>query len=217
MSTLPLQFLLLTVAGWKTRDHQKVTEYLLAENALLRQQLGGRRIVYTDAQRRRLATAANNLARKALRHLDTLVTPDTLMRWYRRLVASKYDGSTSRGAGRTHRTPDIVQLVLRMAKENSNWGYTRIRGVLFNLRHDMGRNTIKRILLEAGIEPAPERSKRISWNAFLRAHWGAIAAMDFFTVEAVTWAALVRFQVLFVIDLATRRVNVAGIVHERTS
>jgi putative transposase len=191
MSSVPLQFLLLTVAGWMTRDHQRVTEYLLAENTVLREQLRGRRICYTDAQRRRLATAAKKLGRKALSQLDTLVTPDTLLRWYRRLVAKKYDGTNSRG---TRRPPDIVALVLRMAKENATWGYTRIRGALFNLGHELGRNTIKRILLEAGIEPAPERSKRTSWSAFLRAHWGAIAAMDFFTVEVVTRAGLVRFM-----------------------
>jgi hypothetical protein len=92
MSSLPLQFLLLTVAGWMTRDHQRITEYLLAENAGLRQQLRGRRLRYTDAQRRRLATAAKKLGRKALTGLDTLVTPDTLLRWYRRLIARKYAG-----------------------------------------------------------------------------------------------------------------------------
>jgi hypothetical protein len=70
--------------------------------------------------------------------------------------------------------------VLRLAHDNPTWGYTRIRGAN-NLGHDIGRNTIKRILLEAGVDPAPERSKRTSWSAFLRAHWGAIAAMDFFT------------------------------------
>ena len=64
------------------------------------------------------------------------------------------------------------------------------------------------------MDPAPKRSKRTSWSAFLRAHWGAIAAMDFFTVEAVTWAGLVRFHVLFVIDLASRKVELAGIVHQ---
>jgi len=104
--------------------------------------------------------------------------------------------------------------VLRMAKENSTWGYTRIRGALFNLGHDIGRNTIKRILLEAGLEPAPERGKRTSWSDFLRAHWCAIAAMDFFKVEVVTWTGLVRFHVLFVIDLATRRVEIAGITDQ---
>jgi len=214
MPSLPLQFLLLTISGSMTRDHQRVTEYLLAENAVLREQLRGRRILYTDGQRRRLATAAKNLGRKALKQLDTLVTPDTLMRWYRRLVAKKYDGTTGRGTIHPRRTPDIVELVLRMAKENATWGYTRIRGALFNLGYEIGRNTIKRILLEAGIEPAPERSKRTSWSAFLRAHWGAIAAMDSFTVEAVTWAGLVRYHVLFVIDLATRRVKIVGITDQ---
>jgi hypothetical protein len=150
-----------------------------------------------------LATAAKKLGRKALRQLDTLVTPDTLLRWYRRLVARKYDSSAQRESARPRRKPDIVELVLRMAKENPTWGYTRIRGALHNLGHDIGRNTIKRVLLEAGMAPAPERGKRRSWSAFLRAHWDAIAAMDFFTVEVVTWAGLVRYHVLFVIELAT--------------
>jgi len=121
MSSLPLQFLLLTIAGWITRDHQRVTEYLLAEMAVLREQLRGRRIFYTDGQRRRLATAAKRLGRKALTKLDTLVTPDRLMRWYRPLVARKYDGTTGRGTSRPLRTPDIVTLVLRMRKENAGW------------------------------------------------------------------------------------------------
>ena len=141
-----------------------------------------------------------------------MVTPDTLLRWYRRLVARKYDGSAPQGFSRPRRTTDIVELVLRMAKDT--WGYTWIRGALHNLGHELGRNTIKRILLEGGMVPAPERSKRTSWSAFLRAHWGAIAAVDFFTVEAVTWAGLVRYHVLFAIDLASRRVEIAGIVHQ---
>jgi transposase InsO family protein len=85
---------------------------------------------------------------------------------------------------------------------------------LNNLGHAIGRNTIKRILLEAGMDPAPERNKRTSWSAFLGAHWGAIAAMDFFTVEVVTLAGLVRYHVLFVTDLASRRVELAGMVHQ---
>jgi transposase InsO family protein len=213
MSTMPLRFLLLAVAGWMTRDQRLVTEYLLAENVVLREKLRGRRIRFTDAQRRRLATAAKKLGRKGVSTIDTLVTPDTLLGWYRRLVAKKYDGSTRRRSARPRQTMDIVELVLRMARENRGWGYTRIRGALNNLGHDIGRNTIKRILLEAGMDPAPKRSKRASWSSFLRAHWGAIAAMDFFTVEAVTLAGLVRYHVLFVIDLASRRVEIVGIVH----
>ena len=214
MSTLPVQFLLLTLAGWMTRDHQRVTAYLLAENAVLREHLRGQRLLFSNAQRRRLASAASKLGRKALEKLDTLVTPDTLFRWYRRLVACKYDSTARRSRSQPARTTDIVQLVRRMANDNPSWGYTRIRGALRNIGHDIGRNTIKRILHEAGFTPAPERRKRMSWSAFLRAHWGAIAAMDFFTVEAVTWAGLVRYHVLIVIDLATRRVEIAGIVHQ---
>jgi transposase InsO family protein len=214
MSLLPLQFLLLTIGGWMTRDQQKVVAYLLAENEVLREQLRGKRIRFSDAQRRRLARAGKALGRKGLSRLNTLVTPETLLRWYRRLIAKKYDGSGVRGPAVRRRTADVVELIVRIAQENPSWGYTRIRGALSNLGHEVGRNTIKRILVEAGIDPAPERGKAMSWSAFLRAHWGAIAAMDFFTVEVLTLVGLVRYHVLFVIDLASRRVHVAGIVRE---
>jgi len=101
-----------------------------------------------------------------------------------------------------------------MALSNPGWGYTRIRGALRNLGHELGRSTIKRILADAGIEPAPERSKRTPWATFLKAHWGAIAATDFFTVEVLTMHGLVRYSVLFVIDLKTRCVQIAGIAHD---
>jgi transposase InsO family protein len=101
-----------------------------------------------------------------------------------------------------------------MASENPTWGYARIRGALWNLGHDLGRNTIRRILADVGLEPAPERGKRTRWATFLKAHWGAIAATDFFTVEVVTNVGLVRYFVLFVIDLKTRRVHIAGIAHQ---
>ena len=88
--------------------------------------------------------------------------------------------------------------------------YTRIRGALCNLGHEIGRNTIKRILLESGFDPV--RSRGMSWERFLRAHWGAISAADFFSVEVITRLGLVRYFVLFIIDLKTRRVEIAGIV-----
>jgi hypothetical protein len=138
MSSLPLQFLLWTVAGWMTRDQRAVTEYLFAENAVLRQQLRGCRIRYTDGQRRRLATAAKKLGRNALSKQDTLVTPDALLRWYRLLVAQKYDGAGRRGPTKPRRTEDVVELVLRMARENSGWGCTRIRGALKQRRQRLG-------------------------------------------------------------------------------
>lgn len=212
MNMLPLQFLALTFAGWVNRSQQDVIEYLQEENRVLREHLGGRRLRFTDAQRRRLAAKAKRLGRKALFGIETLVTPDTLLRWYRVLIARKYDGSKARRAGRPKTPVDIEQLVLRMARDNPRWGYTRIRGALRNLGHEVGRNTIKRILSENGIQPAPLRRKGMSWETFLRSHWGAIAAADFFNVEVLTFVGLIRYFVLFVMDLKTRRIRIAGIL-----
>ncbi len=101
-----------------------------------------------------------------------------------------------------------------MAKENSGWGYTRIVGAMKNLGHDVGRMTVARVLAEHGIDPAPERSKGMSWGEFLRIHWDGIAATDFFTVEVLTLSGLTRSHVLFVMELKTPVVHIAGIVHE---
>jgi putative transposase len=207
---LPIQFLLFLLIGWVTRQQAEVIEYLKAENLALRQKLGGKRLRFTDAERRRLARKAKPLGRKRLRELSPIVTPDTLLRWYRELVARKYDGSARRGPGRPRIAGEIQKWILEMASDNPRWGYTRIRGALSNLGFIVGRNTIKRILAENGIDPAGRRS--MSWKTFLKAHWGAIAATDFFTIEAITWKGMVRYFVLFVIDLKTRRVQIAGIL-----
>jgi transposase InsO family protein len=212
MNTLQLQFLMLIFAGWVNRSQQDVIEYLQEENRVLREQLGGKRLRFTDAQRRRLAAKTKAIGRKGLLEISTLVTPDTLLRWYRKLIARKYDGSSTRRSGRPRTAVEIQELVMWMARDNPGWGYTRIRGALRNLGHEIGRNTIKRILLDYGIDPAPLRSKGMSWETFLKAHWGAIAATDFFSVEVLTRVGLVRYFVLFVIDLKTRRVEIAGIV-----
>ncbi len=184
-------------------------EYLQEENRVLREHLDGRTLRFTDSQRRRLARKAKKIRRKTLMEIATLVTPATLVRWYRKLVARKYDGSRVRRVGRPQTAAELAELAVRMAKENPGWGYTRIRGALRNIKHEIGRNTIKRILIRNGLEPATER--RTSWETFLKAHWGAIAATDFFSVEVLTWSGLVRYFVLFVIDLETRRVEIAGI------
>lgn len=158
--------------------------------------------------------SAPRLGRTALSGLGCIVTPETLLTWYRRLVAAKYNGAANRGRGRPPTRVDLAELVVKMAKENPGWGYTRIRGALANLGHEVGRNTIKRILADAGIEPAPERSQRTPWKTFLKAHWGVVAATDFFTVEVLTLTGLVRYFVMVVIDLSTRRVHLAGVVHD---
>ena len=124
---------------------------------MLKDRLGGRRIRFTDAERRRLARKAQALGRRMLNQLDTLVTPDTVLRWYRQLAASKWDFSHRRGPGRPRVMKAIVDLVLKMALENPSWGYTRIRGALANLGHEVGRRTIANMLRDNGIELAPER------------------------------------------------------------
>ncbi len=209
---LPFQFLVFTVAGFIQRQQQDVIDYLLEENRVLRKQLHGRRLALTDVERRRLAVCAKRLGRSALNRFAGIVTPDTLMRWYRRLVARKYDGSSQREPGRPRIQAEIERLVLKFASENPRWGYTRIRGAISGLGHQVARSTIARVLKENGIDPAPNRTT--TWSAFLKSHWGAIAATDFFSVEVLTRAGLVRYFVLFVIDLKSRRIQIANISHQ---
>jgi transposase len=204
-----LQFLVLTVVGWVNRHQEDLIDYLREENRVLRELLGPQPLRLTDAQRLRLAVRGKQLGRRALMQVAGVVTPDTILRWYRRLIAQKYDGSPRRRRGRPVTLRAIADIVVRMAGENPQWGYTRIQGALANLGHEVARNTVKRILQDHGIDPASERSQRTPWKTFLRAHWAGLAAADFFTVEVLTLAGLKRYLVFFVIK--TRRVQIAGI------
>ena len=112
---------------------------------------------------RRLAVRGQKLGRRILAQVAGIVTPDTILRWYRRLIARKYDGSARRRRGRPITPREVADLVVRMAVENPPWGYTRIRGALANLGHDIAPNTVKRILHDHGIEPAPKRARRTPW------------------------------------------------------
>ena len=112
-SIQPFQFFLVLLAGWINRRQLDAIEYLKEENRLLKERLGGRRVRFTDAERLRLARRAYALGRKALSELDTLVTPDTLMRWYRALVAQKWTYTQRRGPGRPRTIQVIVQLIVR--------------------------------------------------------------------------------------------------------
>jgi putative transposase len=199
--------LLLTVTTWLDRQERELLAYLIEENRVLRRQLGGRRLRLTDDDRRQLAARAYRLGRQVLRGVATIVTPDTLLRWHRRLIARKWTYA-KKGESRRGVLAEIRHLVRRMAEENPTWGYTRIQGALKNVGHRVGRSTIARILRTSGIPPVPERST--SWQTFLRAHWGAIAGADFFTTEVWTWRGLVTFYTVFVIELASRRVQILG-------
>ena len=124
--TYPLQVLLWTVSGWINRHQQEVIDYLVEENRVLKEQIKGRRLRLTDEQRRRLAAKAKRLGRKTLNRVATIVTPDTIMRWHRRLIALKWTCEAKR-VGRPGLMKIIAALIVRMAQENSGWGYAGSR------------------------------------------------------------------------------------------
>jgi hypothetical protein len=207
----PFRLLLISVAGWFNQQQRDALDYLREEDHVLREQLGNKRLRLNDDQRRRLAPKANKVGRRILHEVATIVTPETLLAWHRKLIAKKYDGSARRGPGRPRTWDEIRRLVVRMATENRDWGYRRIQGALANLGHEVARGTIANILKEHGLEPAPERNRKTTWKEFLSRHWEVIVAADFFTVEVWTRSGLTRFIVLFLLDLSTRRVQIAGI------
>jgi putative transposase len=126
MGSVPpaLSFLLMLLAGWVNRQQLIVIEFLQAENRLLKERLRGKRIRFTDAERAILARKAKAVGRKALLELDTIVSPDTLLRWHQRLIAQKWTFVHRRGPGRPGIMRHISELIMRMAQDNPSWGYT---------------------------------------------------------------------------------------------
>ena len=214
-----LHALIAMVAGWLQRHQQQTIAYLLEENRVLKAHLGRRRLRFTDTERRRLAALAHPLGRKRLKELAMLVTPETLLCWYRRLIAQKFDGSQQRRPlSRPRVAEEVEQLVIRIAEENASWGYRRIQGALANLGYPIDKTTVRNILRRHHLAPAPQRRKAgMSWTQFLKMHWEVLAATDFFTVEVVAWQGLMTYYVLVVMELATRRVHIAGITPHPTA
>ena len=142
----------------------------------------------------------------------TFFMPGTILRWHRELVARHWNYSVRRKhVGRPPVSKEIVDLVLRIARESPTWGYDRIQGSLANLRHRISDTTVANILKAHGIEPAPDRRRRSMWKSFLRAHWDVLASVDFTTIEVRTRTGLVTYYPLFFMELATRRVHFAGL------
>ena len=204
----PLSFLLAFYAGWVNRHQQRVVEYLVVENKILKRQIGKRRVRLTDGERRRLARLGKALGRKLLTKIATIVTPDTILSWHRKLVAAEWT-YPRKGPGRPSVMKEIRALIVRLAIENPDWGYRKIRGALSNLGHKVARSTIAKTLKENGIPPAPERPS--TWRTFMKSHWETLAAADFFQIEVWTTRGLRTFFVLFAIRIATRRVEILGI------
>ena len=186
-------------------------EYLVTENRILKRQLKGR-LLLSDAERATLGEIGHRLGRKALAEVANTAKPDTILGWYRRLVARKFDGSKHRRyPGRPRVEHELEELVVRMARESRDWGYDRIVGALSNLGHQLSDETVGNILRRRGIASAPQRKRTTTWKEFINSHRAVLVGTDFFTVEVLTLRGLVTFYVLFFIHLESRRVEVAGI------
>jgi transposase InsO family protein len=213
MKIKPMAIVLTMLAGWINRQQTEVIEYLLEENKILREKISSKRILLNKNQKRRLAVLGKKLGRKLLGQVCCAFSPDTILRWNRELVARKYDGSKNRSKyGRPKISDEIKQLILDMAEECRHFGCKKIAGYLKYLGYKVSRSTIRRVLIEHGIDPAPDRPIRTTWREFIKSHWESLAATDFFTVEVHTLKGLTKYMVLFVIDYATRKVEIAGII-----
>ena len=214
----PWQLLMAAICGCVNQRQQWIIELQNDQIQTLLKAQGKKRIPLTDNDRRRLAVKAKRIGRKALLELTTIVTPDTILRWHRQLVAQKWNYSKRRKkpVGRPPITNEVSRLVLRMAREKPEWGYDRISGEIGNLGHAVCDQSVGNILKEHGIEPAPARKRTTSWNEFINAHWDVLAAVDFTTIEVWTCRGLVTYYLLFVMDLSSRRVEFAGMTPNPT-
>jgi len=186
-------------------------EYLAAENEILKSKFE-KPLQFKDHERIRLAEIGKRLGLKALKDIACIVKPETIMKWFRQLVAKKFDGSANRGkTGRPKIDSEIEELIVRFALENPEWGYDRIVGALFNLGHTVSDETVGNVLKRNAIPPVPERNKDSTWAEFIKTHQDVLAACDFFTTEVLTHTGLITYYVLFFIHIGTRKVHIAGI------
>ena len=189
--------LLAYVTGTVDQELLLRNEYLAAENRMLRGQIKGR-LLLSEEEKATLAEIAHRLGRKALEEVACTARPDTILGWYRRLIAKKFDGSRFRKrVGRPRIAEEIERLVVRMAKENPSWGYDRIVGALANLDYRLYDQTVGNILRRHGLSPAPKRKQTVSWKDFIRSHRDVLVGMDFFTTEVLTLKGLLSYYVLF--------------------
>ena len=203
--------LLAYITGTVDQELLLRNEYLVTENRILRHQIKGR-VRLSDGERKTLAEIGQKLGQQALKDVATIVKPDTILAWHRKLVAQKYDGSQQRKApGRPMIDQEVEDLVVRMAQENRSWGYDRIAGALANLGYTISDQTVGNILKRHGIPPAPERKTTTTWKEFIRTHLDVLVATDFFTAEVWTLGGLVTYYVLFFLHLGSRQISVAGV------
>jgi putative transposase len=187
------------VTGMVNQELLLRNEYLVAENRILRGRIKGR-LLLSEGEKATLAEIAHRLGRVALQEVAATANPDTILGWYRKLIANKFDGSRfRRRAGRPRIDEETECLMVQMAKENPSWGYDRIAGALKNLGQKVSAQTVGNILRRHGLSPAPKRKQVICWKDFIRAHMEVLVGTDFFTVEVLTLKGLITYYVLFFI------------------
>jgi putative transposase len=208
--------LLAYVTGLANQQLLLQNEYLAAENTILRSHLPAR-LRLSDPERSTLAEMGKRLGRRGLEQVAGVAQPDTILAWYRRLIARKFDGAKRRSyPGRPSIDDKTEALIVRMARENSGWGYDRIVGALANLGHRVSDQTVANVLRRYGIPSAPKRCRNTTWKGFISVHLAVLAGADFFTVEVLRWRGLATYYVLFLLQLETRRVSLAGITRHPT-
>src|SRR3981081_2266300 len=199
------------VTGIVDKELLARSEYLVAENRILKAQLKGQ-LKLSDAERATLGELVHRWGRKVLGEVANVAQPDTILAWYRNLVSPKFDGSTARRSpGRPPIKLEGEKVIGRMAEEKRDWGYDRIAGALANLGHKVCDQTVGNVLQRHALPPAPERKRTTTWPAFIRIHLALLAGSDFLTAEVLTLRGLVTYYVLFFIHLESRRVDIAGI------
>lgn len=174
---------------------------------------GKERPELNDSDRKRLAGKARTLNTHLLQLTETTWSPDTLMDWYHKLIAEKYDstGPGQKKRGRRVLDDETIALVVKIGKDNPNWGYLRIANYIKYLGHKISFMTIKRILTDHSIYPHEDGRKNSDWSKFFDAHKDVLAACDFATYELLTPNGLVRESILFFENITTREVWLGGI------
>jgi hypothetical protein len=199
------------VGGHVNQELLARNEYLAAENEILKSKFD-KPIRLNESEKIKLAKIGKRIGLKALKDIACIVKPETILKWFRELVAKKFDGSRNRAyPGRPKTEADIEALVLRLAEENPSWGYDRIVGALANIGYTISDQAVGNILQKNGIPTAPKRKPSVSWQDFIESHKDVIAACDFFTAEVITPVGLITYYVLFFIQIGSRKVHIAGI------
>ncbi|MDQ8207922.1 integrase core domain-containing protein [Coraliomargarita sp. SDUM461003] len=208
-----LTIFLAAMAGWLNRRQLDVINYLHAENEILKEQLEKKdvKLALSNTQRRKLAKCGKKLERKGLMQYASIVTPDQILYWHRKLVALKYTAKRKIQTDRQKEMETIREFCIKFAEENASWGYGRIQGAFSNFGYEVSETTVGNMLRAAGIPPSEERMKRSTWKQFVRSHMATMCVADFLTTEVWTMRGLVRYHTLFVMNLAKSRVQIAQI------